>query len=148
MREAMMDRRCPTLSGLRLLIIDDDDDFRAVVSRRLRQLGADVREDNRIGPVRETISDWTPHVAVLDTHLPDGDGRLLGGLLLEELPELKLIFLTGDTQALATGSDPSDRVWHLLKPVSLEQLQRTIQQASQGALPAAPGTLAPAIFGG
>jgi DNA-binding NtrC family response regulator len=134
-RDATNDRRGPLLSGLKLLIVDDDEDLRYVVSRRLRQLGADVQDEGRLRQVREKIGGWTPQVAVIDAHLPDGDGLAFGAALLAELPDLRIIFLTGDADAMSAREDAPGRIWHLLKPVSLEELQRTILRACQGNLP-------------
>jgi two-component system response regulator AtoC len=129
------------LSGLKLLLVDDDDDLRYVVSRRLRQLGAEVRDYGRLERLQTEMHDWLPHVAVIDAHLPDGDGAALGVSLLAGLPELKLILLTGDASALATYASTPGRIWHLLKPVSLEQLQRTILAAHHSPLPRAGSSL-------
>lgn len=122
----MTDRRCTLLAGVKLLIVDDDEDFRYVVVRRLRQFGVDVREEARLGHVRERLGDWQPQVAVIDVHLPDGNGMALSVSLLSALPGLKLILLTGDADALSACNHTPGRIWPLLKPVSLEQLQRTI----------------------
>lgn len=143
----MTDGRCPLLAGCRLLIVDDDEDLRYVVSRRLRQLGADVRASGRLSDVRSWIGDFQPQVAVIDAHLPDGDGLAVGVLLLAEHAALKIVMLSGDADALAACADAPGRIWHLLKPVSLQQLERTILAACQDGVPnpAAPA-VAPAAL--
>lgn len=135
------------LEGLRLLLVDDDEDLRYLLVRRLSRLGAEVRASGDLASLWDQVQDWNPQVAVIDAHLPDGDGRTLGSTLLEKHPELRIILLTGDATALTQDHDHR-RTWCLLKPVSLAYLERTILTAAgyrppAGALvqpfPIAPG---------
>jgi DNA-binding response OmpR family regulator len=63
-----------TLSGIRVLVVDDDDDVRALVGELLGRAGARVREAHDGREALKVLFDARPDLIVLDVAMPDLDG--------------------------------------------------------------------------
>jgi PAS domain S-box-containing protein len=63
-----------SLSGLRLLLVDDEPDSNEVIRVFLTSLGADVRVAASAAQAREILSRWPPDVLVCDIGMPEEDG--------------------------------------------------------------------------
>ena len=68
----------------RILVLDDDDLIRDVISERLERRGFDVARAASLEEARQRIRDGLPDVALLDIRLPDG----LGTDLMAELVQV------------------------------------------------------------
>jgi CheY-like chemotaxis protein len=64
----------PSLDGLRLLIVDDELDFRELVTVMLGQYGAVVKTAASAGEALAYVEDWKPDVLVADIGMPGEDG--------------------------------------------------------------------------
>ena len=64
----------PSLDGLRLLIVDDEVDFRELVTTMLVRYGATVRAAASAAEALSYLQDWKPDVLVADIGMPDEDG--------------------------------------------------------------------------
>ena len=62
------------LSGLRVLVVDDETDALELISVVLGQYGAEVRTSTSAGLALPMISEWRPNVLVSDIGMPDEDG--------------------------------------------------------------------------
>ena len=71
------DREDRDLDGSRVLIVDDDPDFRDISTMTLRRTGADVRAVSSAAGAEELVRDWRPHVVLTDISMPDQDGFTL-----------------------------------------------------------------------
>jgi CheY-like chemotaxis protein len=114
------------LSGLRVLVIDDDAEVRAPVCRILADSGAEVAECGDVAEALERIETFRPGVLISDIGMDGQDGYELirevrrRGLGPEELPAL----------AMTAFARPEDRLdvlsagfqMHLPKPVNAQQL--------------------------
>jgi len=117
------------LKGLRVLLVEDIADIRAMTQRLLRMIGceAEAAEDGLSGI--ELIAKVKPEVALIDIGLPELDGYEVARRIRRrpELDPVKLIAVTGFGQeedrrkALEAGFDA-----HLVKPVDLTELQRLL----------------------
>ena len=124
-------QRVKRLEGLRVLIVEDDDDSRSLLSMMLKRHGADVTAASTSQEAISAIYEVTPDVLVSDIGLPGEDGYELmrrvreatagnGGISVA-------IALTGYAgekdreQALAAGYDE-----HLAKPIEPIQLVAAI----------------------
>jgi PAS domain S-box-containing protein len=65
------------LDGLRVLVVDDDADTRAMLDAVFRQSGAIVRLSPSASDALETLSSWLPDVLVSDIGMPENDGNSL-----------------------------------------------------------------------
>jgi len=69
--------RPANLSGLRVLIVDDEADARELMRMVLRSSGADVRAATDAEEAFEQVEQWQPDILVSDIGLPGDDGYAL-----------------------------------------------------------------------
>jgi DNA-binding NtrC family response regulator len=132
----------------RVLIIDDDDDYAAALSRHLTRAGHEVIKLHDATSARSQASMTTPDVVVIDQQLPDA----MGLSLLEDLkPLLKaavFVVMTaypdldfavdamrrGAFDYFEKGKDPRESVMRIERAVDHAQLRRRVvdAQAEQG----------------
>jgi PAS domain S-box-containing protein len=89
------------LRGLRVLVVDDDDDSNTVVSTLLAARGAEVRAARSAAGALEITDSWRPHVVMSDIAMPGEDGIALLRALRETIGEVPAIALT----AYASSAD-------------------------------------------
>ena len=114
------------LRGLHVLIVDDDDDARALVRRLLDDYGVRSTEADSVDEALKRVAESVPDMLISDISMPGQDGYMLvrqlrdSGLDGEHLPALALTaFARAEdrTRALSTGFQA-----HLGKPIDLESL--------------------------
>lgn len=115
------------LDGLRVMIVDDEEEARELLETVLTRRGAEVRTCSSAQEALETIEEWRPSVLVSDIGMPDEDGysliKKLRVLEEERGGNLPAVALTGYARsedrmrALAAGFQ-----MHLPKPVDLSEL--------------------------
>jgi DNA-binding NtrC family response regulator len=110
----------------RILLVDDDDLIRTVVTERLRRRGYEVSAAGCLADARAALKGWQPDAALLDIRLPDGNGTEL----LEELTaegDVPCVMITAHAtiesavEALKKGAED-----YLEKPFSLDRLEATL----------------------
>jgi len=121
----------PALRGLRVLVVDDDDDSREVLATLLTLRGADAKPVATVREALELWNDWKPDVLVSDIGMPDEDGYdLIREVRTREAGDgshVAAIALTGyagvedGARALRAGYE-----LHLAKPVDPNQLIKVI----------------------
>jgi PAS domain S-box-containing protein len=115
-------------AGLRVLVVDDNDDAADLLAEALRHVGHDVAIAHDGPAALRTVESFHPDVAVLDVGLPVMDGYELVQRLRTVLDDhVRFIAVTGYGQATdrarskAAGFDV-----HLVKPIDIPELQRAI----------------------
>ncbi|HVG20400.1 MAG TPA: response regulator, partial [Blastocatellia bacterium] len=121
----------PKLDGVRILVVDDEEDARKMLEIMLIQFGAEVKVSDSAQEALKALEHWKPDVLVSDIGMPNEDGyslihkvRALGP---ERGGQIPAVALTGysrmedRSQLLAAGYQV-----HLSKPVILCELARTI----------------------
>lgn len=84
----------------RVLIVDDDGDFRRIATRLLADRGYHlVGQVGSVAEARRAIEKLRPDAVLLDIHLPDGDGASLAEELSVSHPRLRVLL----TSSTATG---------------------------------------------
>jgi DNA-binding NtrC family response regulator len=82
----------------RILVVDDDEQSRAIVCNRLQAMGFDVvgEQDGRAGLARiATDTDRTPiHGVLLDLHTPSPDGMAMLREIRDRHPEIPVIMMS------------------------------------------------------
>src|SRR4029079_4674031 len=73
-REANRDVELPDLSGIRVLLIEDEADNRDVLSMVIEQCGGVVKCSPNGSDAMRSIDDWPADVIICDIALPDIDG--------------------------------------------------------------------------
>jgi CheY-like chemotaxis protein len=119
------------LSGVRVLVVDDETDTRELVQTVLAQAGAVVEAAGSARAALELLTRFTPQVIVSDVGMPDEDGygfmRHVRALETEALQSVPAIALTAYTRnadrakALAAGFTT-----HLGKPINVSELIGTV----------------------
>ncbi len=129
-----------TLSGVRVLLVDDEAALRRPIARFLSRRGAEVSEAGDGIEALERLKALEGQVDVLlaDLRMPRLDGVGLHAELRKAYPALadRVVFLSGDLTHLAPGGDPTippERV--LLKPVALEEVEARLLQVVQTSFP-------------
>lgn len=123
----------PWLAGRVVMVVDDEDAVRLIVSDVVRDLGARVLAAGD-GAAALTLSDRFPEiqpdVMITDIGMPGGmNGRQLAIRMREKVPGLKILFITGyaEQNVLEDGLlEPGCAL--LVKPFSTEALSRKLFQ--------------------
>jgi two-component system OmpR family response regulator len=119
---------------LRILLVDDEEDFLEATSKRLRRRGFEVRTATRCEEALPSVEEGWPGVVVLDVMLPDVDGMECLRRMKRAAPRLPVVMLTAHAslqaglQGIEQGA--SD---YCLKPIELEELVEKIQIAVKDA---------------
>ena len=114
----------------KILIVDDETDFLAVMRERLAMRGveADISEsaEDALKKIEEQLYD----AVILDLKMPGMDGIEALKLIRERRPELQVILLTGHaTVEKCIEAMKSGAMDFVLKPADLEKLQEKIRDA-------------------
>lgn len=122
----------PKLDGLRILIVDDDENTREAISIYLKSFGAQVITVGSAGEALEVFSRFKPNILLSDIAMPGEDGyslirkvrNLENGNSGRDIPALALSAYTTEEDAkhaLAAGFQA-----HVTKPVEANELARLI----------------------
>jgi CheY-like chemotaxis protein len=125
-----------TLSGLRILVVDDEPDVRAVVSGMLEQLGAEVVPLESGESIEPSLASFQPHLMLVDIGMPGEDGYALMRRVRRLAPgrggDVPAVSLTAharnEDRARAMASGFQD---HLPKPIDLPLLVATVRRLAE-----------------
>jgi DNA-binding response OmpR family regulator len=131
-----------SLLGVRVLVIEDDEEMAEAIAFGLRQTGmaVDVALDGRSGLVHARVNDYD--VIVLDRDLPGMHGDELCGMLVQDECRSRILMLTAAglvadlVDGLALGADD-----YLPKPFDFPVLVARIGALARRAQPAIPPLL-------
>jgi len=129
----------PSLAGVRVLIVEDEEPVRRPMLRYLARKGAQVEEASDGAEALTRLRERPVDVILADLRMPRMGGMELYAQLEEERPELaaRVLFLSGDVSQLAEpGNAPVPRERVLVKPLELAELERRILEfvgAARGA---------------
>ena len=113
-----------------VLLVDDEDDFRQILSKRLTRRGIHVRQTDRGEKALRMLEEKSAEIVILDVKMPGMDG-IECLRRIKKMPGMtEVIMLTGhaDIQGGVDGIK-SGAFDYLSKPVELEHLIRKIKQA-------------------
>lgn len=117
---------------MQILIVDDEPLARSRLKRLLAEcaISAEVMEAASAAQARQLAATLQPDLVLLDISMPGENGLALAEAFAAAAEPPALIFVTAYPEhALAAFNvHPVD---YLLKPVSLQQLQRSLQRAGQ-----------------
>jgi two-component system, OmpR family, response regulator len=122
-----------TLSGLKLLLVDDEVEFLEPMSARLarRQIQCATAEDGN--KALERLRESSFDCAVVDVKMPGMDGLDLLRHMRRDYPALPVILLTGHASVeLGVQGIELGAFEYLMKPVDLDELLDTVWRAVQG----------------
>jgi CheY-like chemotaxis protein/anti-sigma regulatory factor (Ser/Thr protein kinase) len=130
------------LQGVRVLVVEDDDDSRRLLTRTLSRAGAEVAEAASVKVALAQMSVFQPQVLVSDVGMPEEDGYDLvrqarrQGITARQMPAIALTaFARSEDEALSLEAGFQ---LHLSKPVDQARLiwavvsvrHGTVEQAS------------------
>jgi DNA-binding NtrC family response regulator len=115
---------------IRILIVDDDEDFRSLVVGRVHRRGNDVEGTGQPGEALRRAQEKRFDVAVLDLALPEMDGTQLLERLRQVDPDTQTIMLTGQgTIETAIRAMKLGAYDYLTKPCRLAELELHVERA-------------------
>lgn len=129
----------------RILVVDDDDQVRGILRKRLQKSGFEVGEasdgEEALGSYRDTPAD----VVITDLVMPGKGGQGLIRDLRREFPQVRIVAISGaldqDVPSLLAEADRLGALKTLPKPFTSEQLFEAIDgvlQMSVADLPPPP----------
>jgi DNA-binding response OmpR family regulator len=127
----------PMDAKIKILLVDDDEDFLFQHRIQLENAGFEVRTATTRAMAENAVASFTPDLAILDLMMEEhDDGFVLSHHLKRALPGLPVILVTAVTSETGLTFDPSsaaERAWVgadavLAKPIRFEQLRREIDR--------------------
>jgi len=120
------------MNNIRLLLVDDEDDFRRTIAKRLGKRGIAPEEAGNGEECLAILEKHPMDVVILDVKMPGMDGIETLHHIKEKYPKTEVIMLTGH----ATTRDGVDGIKkgafdYLSKPIELEHLLGKIKQAHE-----------------
>jgi DNA-binding NtrC family response regulator len=116
-------------AGSRILVVDDNEDFREMLVQALRGNGYHVSEAGDGEAALEVLAKTTLDMAIVDLDMPKLNGLALSKKVKEAMPEFPIVMVTGYAQfysaaeILSVGIDA-----FLQKPVPMEKLLGVIRK--------------------
>lgn len=92
------------LSGVKVLVVEDDPDLGTMTQTFLEEEGALVRVAQSGGDALREIGGFAPELALLDSRLPDMGGRALSLILHERASACVQVLVSGDLAEVAQWS--------------------------------------------
>ncbi len=118
------------MKNIHLLLVDDEDDFRNTLAKRLRKKGISPVQAENGEKAIAILENHRMDVVVLDVKMPGMDGVEVLGHIKKKYPKTEVIFLTGHAatqdgvEGIKTGAFD-----YLSKPIEFEHLFGKIKQA-------------------
>ncbi len=118
------------MKGIRVLLIDDEEEFRKTLATRLRMRALEVAEAGSGPAAIEAMTREVFDVVVLDLRMPGMDGIDTLKHLKKIQPRAEVIMLTGHA-SVETGIDGMKlgAFDYLMKPCDIDELISKIQNA-------------------
>ncbi|HOV86268.1 MAG TPA: response regulator [Syntrophobacteraceae bacterium] len=113
--------------GIRLLLVDDEEDFSRTVAERLTLRGMNVRIASSGEDALQRMEESPPDVVVLDVVMPGMGGLEILRWIKNRHPSIQVILLSGFASSQDARKGMTMGAFdYLLKPVDLEELVRKI----------------------
>ena len=121
-------------SGVRVLIVDDNQDAAAMIGRALNLWGETVRVAHDGPSALQIVETFTPDLALLDIGLPAMDGYELARRLraMPGLAGTRLVAVTGYGEARdRRAAEQAGFHEHVVKPVTLGALEQVLSRIAE-----------------
>lgn len=117
---------------IRVLVVDDEPDFRAALGRRLKLRGLDVSQADSGQAALDLLAGRTVDVVVVDVKMPGMNGVEVLRRIKTDQPLVEVILLTGHASLEASLEGMEAGAFdYLLKPADIDALVYKIQDARQ-----------------
>lgn len=115
------------IEGKKLLIVDDDDILRSRMKRAMQRRGFVVFEGDGYETAIEIAHQYQPDYAVLDLKMPGRNGIDILKDIVEILPQLKAVMLTGyGSIANAVEAVKLGAINYMTKPADADEICRAL----------------------
>jgi two-component system, cell cycle sensor histidine kinase and response regulator CckA len=121
-----------------LLLVEDDDKVRTLTRKVLQSFGYTVHDfaNGEAALVALASLRPTPELLISDVIMPGINGRVLAERVLELLPQIRVLFVSGYTQdVIAEHGVLKAGTEFLAKPYSIDQLSHRVHEILYGARP-------------
>lgn len=116
--------------GRKVMVVDDDENFRMLLCARLERKGMDCFEAENGEVAKCQLSKHHVDLVVTDNHMPKMDGVTLINWLQEHQKYIPIIFVSGDLSAGIIEQIEQARVYYIFeKPCSLAKLSQKVEEA-------------------
>jgi DNA-binding response OmpR family regulator len=117
------------LSGVAVLLVDDEDAVRRALAMYLRRQGAGVVEAKSYAEAADQLLARKFHIVVSDVMLGDGSGLTLGRLCRTFKPPVAFLAITGAIEDDILDDDVTPTTVFLQKPFALDELRARVLDA-------------------
>jgi CheY-like chemotaxis protein len=130
----------PTLKSLNVLLVDDDEDVRFLMTRLLTKAGAvQVKTAARGEEALEILrSQALPDLVILDQNMPGLNGVETMGRIRSRYPDLPILISSGQPDIENWSEFRQHRVGVIPKPFTLEEIQAKLAQLAHASRPGHP----------
>lgn len=116
------------MRNLKLLLVDDEEEFASALAERLRLRGIDVLAVFKGEDALRRVEDDPPDMVLLDVWMPGLGGMELLKILRQRHPGIPVILLTGQGGAdEGIGSGAGETTEFLMKPIDINDLMAKIR---------------------
>ncbi len=116
------------LKKIRVLLVDDEEDFRKSFSQALNRRGFDTTAVAGGAEALESIQKERPDIVILDLNMPGMSGTVTLKIIRDMEQQLPVIILTGHGNMMNAMSSITLKVSDFMqKPVDIEQLSKRIR---------------------
>ena len=120
------------MDTVNLLLVDDENEFRQTVAKRLMKRGMNVRQASSGQECLDSIDQNPVDVVVLDVKMPGMDGIETLHRIKEKHPETEVIMLTGHASLeVAIEGMELGAFDYLMKPIDIDELLYKLEDANK-----------------
>jgi len=111
-----------------ILVVDDDDGVRKVLSRWVADMGYDVKAAEGADRALELIREFPIDVALCDVRMPGHDGVWLIGQMSRLYPDIAIVLATGLMEMDPMITLRPGVVGYIVKPFNRDDLEKVVKR--------------------
>ena len=119
------------MNPIKLLIVDDEEEFTSTLAERLRLRHYDTRVASNGEVAVGKIQEERPDIVLLDLHIPGMSGLEILTRIKAMDASIQVIILTGSVGDIAELTMKAGAVDHMIKPVDIEDLLEKLHGIEQ-----------------